>query len=80
MLAVLLTGTLHETKRTDVQTAGIKAGFVALRTRWVVDRTQAWAERWRRTVMHHDRRLDISAAWVWLGEARMLQTRLAYQH
>jgi putative transposase len=29
--------------------------------------------------MHHDRKLDISAAWVWLAEARMLLNRLAYQ-
>jgi putative transposase len=37
--------------------------------RWVVERTHAWMERWRRTVMHHDRKLAVSAAWVWLAEA-----------
>jgi len=30
-------------------------------------------------VMHHDRKLAVSAAWVWLAEARMLLSRLAYQ-
>ncbi|MEN3278420.1 MAG: hypothetical protein V7631_4210, partial [Massilia sp.] len=34
---------------------------------------------WRRTIMHHDRKLDISAAWVWLAEARMLLNRLTFK-
>lgn len=33
---------------------------------------------WRRTVTHHDRELAVSAAWVWLAEARMLLNRLTY--
>jgi len=45
--------------------------------RWVVERTHAWGERWRRMVMHHDRKTSISAAWVWLAEARLLLNRLA---
>jgi len=59
--------------------AEINAGFVVLPKRWVAERTHAWIERERRTVMHHDRKLDISAAWVWLAEARMLLNRLAYR-
>lgn len=50
--------------------------FVVLPTRWVVERTHAWLERARRLVMHHDRRLDVSEAWVWLAEARQLLRRL----
>ncbi|GAC1434291.1 MAG: IS5-like element ISMac15 family transposase [Burkholderiaceae bacterium] len=73
------TGTLHDTKQPAVQTIGMNPGFVVLPKRWVVERTHAWTERWRRTVMHHDRKLDISAAWVWLAEARMLLGRLAYE-
>jgi putative transposase len=46
---------------------------------WVVERTDAWTERWRRTVMHHDRKLAFSTARVWLAEARMLFNKLAYQ-
>ena len=57
----------------------MNAGFVVLPKRRVVERTHAWTERRRRTVMHHDRKLDISAAWVWLAEARMLLNRLAYR-
>lgn len=73
------TGTLHNPTQTAAPAAEINAGFVVLPKRWVVERTHAWIERWRRTVMHHDRKLDISAAWVWLAEARMLLNRLAYQ-
>ncbi len=57
----------------------MNAGFMVLPMRWVVERTHAWTERWRRTVMHHDRKLAVSAAWVWLAEARMLLNRLTYQ-
>jgi putative transposase len=57
----------------------VNAGFVILPWRWVVERTHAWTERWRRTVMHHDRNLNVSATWVWWAEARMLLNRLTYQ-
>lgn len=72
-------GTLHKAAHAAAPAIGIEKGFVALPKRWVVERTHAWTERWRRTVMHHDRKLDISAAWVWLAEARMLLNRLTYQ-
>lgn len=47
---------------------------------WVVERTDAWTERWRRTVIDHDRKLAVSEAWVWLAETRLLLNGLAYQH
>ena len=40
-------------------------GFVVLPKRWVVERTHAWCERCRRLIMHHDRLLSVSEAWVW---------------
>ena len=52
-------------------------GFVVLPKRWVVERTHAWNERARRLIMHHDRLLKVSEAWVWFTEARMLLRRLA---
>ena len=55
----------------------VPSGFVVLPKRWVVERTHAWNERWRRLVMHHDRNSHISVAWVWLAEARILAARLA---
>ncbi|KAF0867284.1 hypothetical protein PLD_02135 [Pseudomonas sp. LD120] len=30
----------------------------------------------RRLTMHHDRLFDVSEAWVWLAEARILARRL----
>lgn len=50
-------------------------GFVVMRL-WVVERTHAWNERARRLIMHHDRLLTVSEAWVWLAEARILARRL----
>jgi putative transposase len=73
------TGTLHDAAQGPAPAAEISKGFLALPKRWVVERTHAWTERWRRTVMHHDRKLNISAAWVWLAEARMLLNRLTYR-
>lgn len=52
-------------------------GFVVLAKRWVVERTHAWNERARRLIMHHDRLTQVSEAWVWLAEARILLRRLA---
>lgn len=54
----------------------VPSGFVVLPKRWVVERTHAWNERWRRLVMHHDRNTAISVAWIWLAEARILAARL----
>lgn len=51
--------------------------FVVLPKRWVVERTHAWNERWRRLVMHHDRSPKIAEAWVWLAQAALLLQRLA---
>lgn len=42
------------------QAAVVKAGFIVLHMRWVVDRTYAWTERWGRTVMHLDRKLAVN--------------------
>lgn len=69
------TGTLHDPQRSLWQEP--VAGFVVLPKRWVVERTHAWGERWRRMVMHHDRKTSTSAAWVWLADARILLSRIA---
>jgi transposase len=69
------TGTLHDPQQPLWPQPA--AGFVVLLKRWVVERTHAWNERWRRMVMHHDRKTSVSAAWVWLAEARILLNRIA---
>jgi putative transposase len=68
------TGTLHDSQLSLWQLPAV--GFVALPKRWVVERTHAWNERWRRMLMHHDRKSSVSAAWVWLAEARILLNRM----
>ena len=68
---------LHDTAQPVETIESVPSGFVMLPKRWVVERTHAWNERWRRLVMHHDRNSHISVAWVWLAEARMLAARLA---
>jgi putative transposase len=44
--------------------------------RWVVERTHAWLERYRRLTIHHERKPVYAAAWPWLAQARMLLGRL----
>lgn len=51
------TGPLHNAAQASVTAAQVKTGFVALPKRWVVERTHAWTERWRRTGKA-DRQLD----------------------
>jgi transposase len=68
------TGTLHDHQQSLWQEP--VRGFVVLAKRCVVERTHAWNERWRRMVMHHDRKTSISTAWVWLAKARILLSRL----
>lgn len=63
----------------EVEPRPVKAnadGFVPLPKRWIVERTHAWNERARRLIMHHDRLTEVSEAWVWLAEARLLLRRL----
>ncbi len=55
----------------------VATGFVVQAKRWVVERTQAWNERARRLMAHHDRSNWAPRAWVWLAEARIPATRLA---
>ncbi len=49
-----------------------RTGFVVLPNRWVVERTSAWNDRPRRLNRDHDRRPDVSGAWIWFAEGRML--------
>lgn len=66
----------HDTAAADIAPPQLPLGFVVLPWRWIVERTHAWNDRWRRLVMHHDRRLDISTAWVWLADSCRLASRI----
>lgn len=54
----------------------LPTGFVVLPKRWIIERTNAWNDRPRRMNKDHDRNIDVSTAWIWLTEARMLLRRL----
>lgn len=54
----------------------LPTGFVVLPKRWIIERTNAWNDRPRRMNKDHDRNIDVSAAWIWLTEGRMLLRRL----
>ena len=51
--------------------------FPILPRRWVVERTHSWVERPRRLSKDYDRLLDVSTAWIWLAETRILLRRLS---
>ncbi len=51
--------------------------FPILPRRWVVERTHSSIERPRRLSKDYDRVLDVSAAWIWLAETRILPRRLS---
>nr|WP_258197854.1 transposase [Pseudomonas capeferrum] len=70
------TGQWHSEQGDLFTVAPAPTGFVVMPNRWVVERTHAWNERARRLIMHHDRLLAVSEAWVWLAEARILARRL----
>ncbi|MBF6842267.1 transposase, partial [Acinetobacter baumannii] len=42
----------HNLAQSTPIAAAVPSGFVVLPKRWVVERTHAWNERWRRLVMH----------------------------
>ena len=60
----------------DLFTRQPDAKFTVLPKRWVVERTHAWIEKPRRLVMHYDRRVEVSEAWVWLAASCQLLSRL----
>ncbi len=43
-----------------------------------LERTHDWIEKARWLVMHHDRRVEVSEAWVWLAAGRQLLNRLTH--
>lgn len=64
-------------QHSDKPPGAVPTGFVVLPGRWIVERAHAWTERCRYLVMHYDRKLSTSTAWVWLAEAQALVSRPA---
>lgn len=50
-------------------------GFQVLRHRWIVERTLAWASRFRRAGRDHEARESSSRAWVQVGLATLMLAR-----
>src|SRR5215470_13042027 len=53
-----------------------KKGFVLLPRRWVVERTFAWAARFRRLARDYERLAETLAGWHWLAFAVIMLKRL----
>jgi putative transposase len=52
-------------------------GFIPLRKRWVVERTNAWNGRYRRHSKDYERRSESSAAMIQISQANLMLRRLA---
>jgi putative transposase len=55
--------------------AGVR-GFVLLPRRWLVERTSAWLNRWRRLAKDFELLNESSEAWIYLASAHHLLKRL----
>lgn len=55
-----------------------KRGFVLLPRRWVVDRSVAWAARWRRLAKDDERLLDVLAGLHFLAFVSLMLHGLAH--
>lgn len=67
----------HGMKLEVVKHHEAKHGFVLLPRRWVVERTFAWAARFRRLVRDYERLADTLAGYHWLAVA-MLMLKLVF--
>jgi transposase len=54
-----------------------RKGFVPLRKRWAIERTNSWTDKSRRLSKEYDRLIAVSESWVWLTHGRLLARRLA---
>lgn len=62
----------HGIKLEVVKLNQAKKGFVLLPTRWVVERSFAWAARFRRLARHYERLAQTLAGYHWLAFALLL--------
>jgi putative transposase len=57
-----------------VETSPEHQGFVVLPRRWVVERSLAWLNRYRRLSKDYEHRVDYSETWIYIASiARMLR-------
>jgi transposase len=55
--------------------AGAKRGFVLLPRRWVVERSFAWAARFRRLARDYERAAEVLAGWHWVAFVALMLHR-----
>ncbi len=69
-------GEAHGVRLEVVKYPGVKRGFVLLPRRWVVERSFAWAARFRRLARDYERLAETLAGWHWLAFVVILLKRL----
>lgn len=69
-------GAAHGIRLEVVKHKEAKRGFVLLPRRWVVERSFAWAARFRRLARDHERLAETLAGWHWLAFAVIMLKRL----
>lgn len=69
-------GAAHGIRLEVVKHAEAKRGFVLLPRRWVVERSFAWAARFRRLARDYERLAETLAGWHWLAFAVLMLRNL----
>ena len=61
---------------TEVTTRGDQPGFVVQPKRWIVERTFAWLNRFRRLSKDYDQRPDVIEGFIYLAMSHLMLRRL----
>jgi transposase len=69
----------HGVRLEVVKHAEAKRGFVLLPRRWVVERSFAWAARFRRLARDYERLAETVAGWHWLAFATLFLRRVFWE-
>jgi transposase len=69
----------HRVRLEVVKHAEAKRGFVLLPRRWVVERSFAWAARFRRLARDYERLAEMIAGWHWLAFVALMLRRVFWE-
>jgi transposase len=69
----------HGVRLEVVKHAAARRGFVLLPRRWVVERTFAWAARFRRLARDYERLAEAVAGWHWLAFVALMLRRVFWE-
>ena len=62
---------------TEVTNRGDQSGFVVQPKRWIVERTFAWLNRFRRLSKDYDQRPDVIEGFIYLAMSHLMLRRLS---